>query len=106
MIQLARLLVAFAFLLGACGAPHLGSDTGRAYRAAVAAQQRSTAEPLPPMSAADARRVLATHGGAGPEQATATGGAAVIPAVSFEGLSSDGGSMWQGASGGIRLEAR
>lgn len=96
-------------LAPACGGAHLSSDTGRAYHAALAAQRESAAKPIPPMTARDARRVMRAHnGGAGASGSPPTGGVPAAPSINLGGLSSGGasGGLWQGASGGIRLEAK
>jgi hypothetical protein len=95
-----------ASLLG-CRTPHLGDDTGKSYRKAMAAQTDHAAEATgPALSADDARAVVTVHrSGAKPTTggSTPSGGMTTTTSTSS---SSSGGAAWPGATGPISLEAK
>ena len=106
----------FTFLLafaGACGGgAHLGDRTGRAYQQAFATQASSSEAPLPPLTGPEARRILQIHmGTVGSGQLGNSSGSqpfgqtfgATNAGVSTPSL---GSGLWQGASGGIQLQAK
>lgn len=109
---LTALALAVAGNLMGCRTAHLGPDTGRAYRAAFAAQTEAGEKSQgPTLSAADADQVLDVHAhgakGAKGAKGGATGPVGGLPSPSLGG-SSDGmsGGAWQGASGNISLDAK
>jgi hypothetical protein len=114
VLATAAFALAIASTVG-CRSPHLGDDTGRAYRQAVVRQANADGESVPNLSATDAKNVLETHRDPrGERQAPmkATSFSSVTPAVTSSSSSSSGGSgnsgggSWDGASGNIRIQAK
>jgi len=108
---LTALALAVAGNLMGCRTAHLGPDTGRAYRAAFAAQAEAGEKTQgPTLSAADADQVLDVRAhGAKAAKGSARGatGPVGLPAPGLGGgeVGTSGGS-WQGASGNITLDAK
>ncbi len=106
------LALAIAGNLMGCRTAHLGPDTGRAYRAAFAAQTESGEKNQgPTLSADDADHVLDVHahgakGAKGAQSSTASAGGLPTPSLGGGGSDSASGGAWQGASGNISLDAK
>ena len=99
--------------LAACGGgAHLGDRTGRAYHGAFATQASSAEAPLPPLTAAEARRILQIHigvvgsGQLGAQSAGQAFGQTFGATNAGVSTPSVGSGLWQGASGGIQLQAK
>ncbi|HTM20587.1 MAG TPA: hypothetical protein VL172_08775 [Kofleriaceae bacterium] len=96
-----------AALLG-CRAPHLGDDTGRAYRRAINDQAEAGAKTQGSgLSADDARAVLSVHRQGGkPSLPGAAGSTAGAVTTTTSTSSSSSSGSWPGATGPISLEAK
>jgi hypothetical protein len=94
-----------ASLLG-CRTPHLGDDTGKSYRKAMAAQADHGAEATgPALSADDARAVVTVHR-SGVKPTTGGSTTSGMTTTTSTSSSSSGGAAWPGATGPISLEAK
>lgn len=96
-------LILISLLLVGCRKAHLGDDTGKAYRAGIAAQRESAPERSPRFTAADARATMAARRGDKKPSATASTSSSTIT-VPMGGADAGGG--WKGAQGPITLEAK
>jgi hypothetical protein len=95
----------------ACRINHLGADHGVASRAAWAAQRESDPERAPKFGADDAKASVAVRrsdkGKAGGSTAPAPGSILMpSPAASSGSTGGSSAGAWQGAKGGMSLEAK
>ncbi len=105
MKKLSAVLLSLAMLapVAGCRHAHLGDDTGDAYKDALEAQRNSDAEEIDPLDARDAKKVMAKHRGGKGRGKSRSGGTVTSSSSSS---SSGGGSLYSGATGPIRLDAK
>jgi hypothetical protein len=105
------LLVALALGATGCRRAHLGDDTGRAYRDALAAQRDGAPAAAPTFDAGHARDALAARrgkasGGGAPAAGPSTITLPMPAAGGAGGAGGASGGAWPGATGNITLEAK
>ncbi len=105
-LALALLAGALALPTVACRSPHLGADTGNAYRDALASQRDGDGAQVDDISAEDARTVLRAHGAAGQRSSRGSARTRSTSSSSSSPAPMDLGGRWEGASGNIQLNAK